>query len=88
MIEIDDYNGDYFFEKEEEWLTYESILEDYDSPGESDKDSAYNIFSLEQALSVVNELSNDSKELSIVGERVNEAMNDFIKMYTRISEDE
>lgn len=83
MIEFDDYNGDYFFEQEENWLEYQSIIDSYDEPTSQEKDSSYNIFTLEQALSTVNEIANVNGSLSIAAERANKALEELINTYTK-----
>ena len=64
MVEIDDYNGDYFFEGMEELDEYNSILDtdEYRAPTEEDKDFSYNIMIMEQCLSVLRELSDKKTE--------------------------
>lgn len=83
MVEFDDYNGDYFFEQEENWLEYQSIIDSYDAPTSQEKDSSYNIFTLEQALSTINEIANVNSSLSITAERANKALKELIATYTR-----
>lgn len=85
MLENDDYNGEYFFNKEAEWDLYQSILETYDEPSEKDKDISYNIFSLEQAISTINELANTFSELSITAEQAIKNIEDFINVYTKLN---
>lgn len=83
MVEFDDYNGDYFFEQEENWLEYQSIIDNYDEPTPQEKDSSYNIFTLEQALSTVNEIARVNGSLSIAAERATKALEELITTYTR-----
>lgn len=83
MVEFDDYNGDYFFEQEENWLEYQSIIDSYETPTPQEKDFSYNIFTLEQALSAINEIANVNSSLSITAERANKALKELIAIYTK-----
>lgn len=83
MVEFDDYNGDYFFEQEENWLEYQSIIDNYDEPTPQEKDSSYNIFTLEQALSTINEIARVNGSLTIAAERATKALEELITTYTR-----
>lgn len=82
MVEIDDYCGDYFFNGEEEWLEYQSLLGDYNEPTSEEKAIGYNIFTLEQAISVINEIANEAHELSIPAESSIKTLRNFLKIYS------
>ena len=88
MIEIDDYNSEYFFEGENELEEYHSILDssDYYSPNDDDRDFSYNIFTLEQANNVLNELGNKNVDLGVAAHSATNAINHFIKIYTESQE--
>lgn len=83
-MEIDDYNSEYFFNGEDLLEQYNSILDslDYAEPDEEDKDFAYNIMVLEQALTIVNELGNSVSKLASAAQNVTNALNCFIEIYT------
>lgn len=86
MLEIDDYNSEYFFNGADELEEYHGILDSLDSfeysPTEEEKDFAYNIMILEQCCSVLRELGDKTAELSIAAERANRAVQKFIDVYT------
>ena len=84
MLEIDDYNGDYFFEGESELEEYYSILDslEYHSPTEEEKYYAYNIMIMDQCLSVMRELGEKTTELGAAANSAINALKKFITVYT------
>lgn len=60
-LEADDYNSEYFFNREYDWEEYQETLSEYElTPQE------YNAFILEQAISDIKEIGKLSSALSIV----------------------
>jgi len=86
MTEIDDYNGDFFFEGERELEEYHSILdslESYDySPTEEEKYFSYNIMIFEQCLSILRELSDKNIDLGVAAQNTIYSLKKFIEIYT------
>ena len=82
--EFDDYNQEYFFNKEDEWIEYQNILNDWDEPTPQEKDFSYNIFTLEQALSVINDISNSFYSLGFSCEEIKRSLEKLIEDYTRV----
>lgn len=86
--ELDDYNQEYFFNKEDEWIEYQNLLNDWDEPTPQEKDFSYNIFTLEQALSVINDISNSisnsASSLGLSCEETKRSLEKFIEDYTRV----
>lgn len=82
--EIDDYNQEYFYGLADEAEEYSSIMEDWDEPSPREKDMSYNIFTLEQIISILNELADNYDKIKVSAHRAAEAIDDFIKQYTEI----
>lgn len=87
MLEIEDYTGEYFFDAEDKWIEYDSILNDLDDYSEQDKEMTYNIFSLEQAISVLRQLSGSYDGLRMSAEKAIAAIENFINDYTKECEE-
>ena len=87
MIEIDDYSGEYFFNKERELEEYSSILDSFESPVEDEKYSAYNIFILEQAISTIHDIESHIADMSVHAENACKSIENFIKIYTERCKD-
>ena len=88
LTEIDDYNGEYFFNKEYELEEYTSILDTFESPvNEEEKDSAYNIFILEQAISTIHDIENQVIDMGVHAESTCKAIEKFIEIYTEKCKD-
>ena len=84
MVEIDDYNGDYFFEGADELEEYHSILDsmEYHEPTTEEKDYAYNIMIMEQCLSCLNELGSKDVDLAVAAQSCIYELKKFINIYT------
>lgn len=86
--EIDDYNSEYFFNKEYELEEYNSILDTFDSSmREEEKDSAYNIFILEQAISTIHDIEHQVADMSVHAENACRSIEKFIEIYTEKCKD-
>lgn len=83
MLEIEDYTGEYFFDAEDKWLEYDSILDDLDDYSDQDKEMTYNVFSLEQAISVLRQVGESYNDLRISAENAIAAIENFINDYTK-----
>ena len=81
-LEIEDYGQEQFFEMEENWDEYESIIQEWVEPSPKDKDLSYNIFTLEQAISTINELGKASGELTVAANSAVKNIDNFIKIYS------
>ena len=82
-MEIDDYNSEFFFEQEDNWETYQDLFYDEDeglTPQE--KDSSYNIFTLEQALIAIKDMSKTVSSLGCAAEEAAKKIEEFITLYT------
>ena len=87
--EIDDYNQEHFFELE----NYQSIIDSWEEPyiednwaepTPQDKDIAYNVFTLEQAINVIKELEKSLDNLSVSANTAIIGIEDFMKQYTKL----
>lgn len=87
MLEIEDYTGEYFFDAEDKWLEYDSILDDLDDYSDQDKEMTYNVFSLEQAISVLRQVGESYNDLRISAENAIAAIENFINDYTKECEE-
>lgn len=81
-LEIDDYNQEQFYELENNWDEYKSIIEEWTEPTPQDKDMTYNIFTMEQAVSAIQELSNICDSLRVPANNAINMIEEFIKQYT------
>lgn len=82
MVEYDDYNSEYFFDKEYELEEYDSILEELYEPAPEDQDFAYNIFLLEQTNTLIKEIGEKSSNLRVSAGAAQKALQDLIYLYT------
>lgn len=82
--EINDYNQEHFYELEENWDEYKSIIEEWTEPTPQDKDMTYNIFTIEQAISAIKELGNIFDNLSVSANNAVVAIEDFTRQYTEL----
>ena len=88
MLEIDDYNSEQFFTMQDNWEEYQNIMDEWEEPTPQEKDFSSNIFTLEQAISVINELGNKFSTISITAEQAIGAMQKIIDIYTEYEEGE
>lgn len=87
MFEIDDYNSEYFFELEDTWDNYDTILDELENNiSEQDKKFAYDIFSLEEALSLLRQLGDECAILKFSADTATAALEKFINDYTKCYE--
>ena len=82
MLEVSDYNSEYFFDKEYELEQYNSILENFEEPSEEEKDYAYDIFTLEQAVSTLNTLSKSLTDIGVHADAAKKDLEKFIEIYS------
>ena len=80
-MEIDDYNSEFFFEQEDNWETYQDLFYD-DELTPQEKDSSYNIFTLEQAIIAIKDMSKSVYSLGCTAEEAIKRIEDFMKLYT------
>lgn len=82
MLDIDDYNADYFFEGADELEEYNSILDSFDDPIEEEKDFSYTIMLIEQTISTLKELEKKWDDLTVHAANAERALEEFIDVYT------
>lgn len=83
---IDDYNADYFFQGEEDWITYNDFrgyADEVEMMTKEEEDFVYNILTFEQTISTLEELKNSFGQISIKASTAIDALNDFIDIYTK-----
>lgn len=85
--EIDDYNQEYFYNLEKDMEEYQSIMDEWEEPLPKEKDMSYNIFTLEQAISTINDIANITKDMQVAAHSAINAIDNFIKVYTRFCEE-
>ena len=81
--EPNDYNEEQFFALQDNWEEYQSLMEDWEEPTPQEKDEAYIIFTLEQALSSLKEFGNALGEIGVAAENATRMINEFIRVYTK-----
>lgn len=83
VMDIDDYNADYFDLLEDDWEDYQDLLEeDFDRAYEQEQDYTYNIFTLLQSISVLKEVSKSITTLGEVALSASDALQGFIDRYS------
>lgn len=83
---IDDYNADYFFQGEEDWITYNDFrdyADEVEMMTKEEEDFVYNILTFEQTISTLEEFKNNFGQISIKASAAIDALNDFIDTYTK-----
>lgn len=83
---IDDYNADYFFQGEEDWITYNDFrdyADEVEMMTKEEEDFVYNILTFEQTISTLEEFKNNFGQIGIKASAAINALNDFINIYTK-----
>lgn len=89
MLDIDDYNSEFFFEQEDNWETYQDLFYDEDEGLTlQEKDFSYDIFTLEQAIIAIKDMGKAFSSLGCTAEEVAKRIEEFIKLYTKYMDGE